>query len=190
MIVTLCSGEGRTFAAVTRVRGTLVTDMITNVAAAPVREKARSLGVTERCVPHISYASRREHEEAVFAELKMCKPFQMIFLLGYMRVLSLQFLNNLRAAWPQCSIVNLHPAPLSLYKGANGLVHALKIRAPLWGISVHEVTAKLDEGPLLAYRSLVVHPNDTFELLRERAHTQEVAAVLEAIDKLSRRQST
>lgn len=86
--------------------------------------------------------------------------------------------------------MNLHPAPLSLYKGANGLVHALKIRAPLWGISVHEVTAKLDEGPLLAYRSLVVHPNDTFELLRERAHTQEVAAVLEAIDKLSRRQST
>jgi len=187
MIVSLCSGEGRTFAAMTRVLGHLVTDMITNVENAPVRNKARTLGVKEHCIPHAAYPSRQAHEQALLAQLKLCEPFEIILLLGYMRVLSDDFLRQVRALWPRAEIANLHPAPLSPYKGAHGLLHALRNRAPLWGISVHQVTARLDEGPLLAYRTLPLYPTDSFETLRERAHPHEVSAVLESVDLLSRR---
>jgi phosphoribosylglycinamide formyltransferase-1 len=190
MIVTLCSGEGRTFAAITRVLGPLVTDMVTNVENAPVRNKARSLGVAEHCVPHAAFASRQAHEQGIIAQLQHCHPFKIILLLGYMRVLSEEFLKQMKNRWPDVVLANLHPAPLSQYKGARGLAYALQTRVPLWGISVHEVTARLDEGPLLAYRTLPVYPTDSFETLRERAHINEVSAVLESVDLLSRRLRT
>lgn len=187
MIVALCSGEGRTFEAVARVLGEQITDMITNVEQAPVRRKAKALGVKEHCIPHRSFSSREDHERALLSCLKECSPFKMIILLGYMRVLSADFLQAARKLWPDCTLINLHPAPLSLYKGAHGLVHALQMHAPLWGVSAHEVTPVLDSGPLLSFRTLPVFPTDTFERLRERAHPLEVCVVLEAIDHISRR---
>ncbi|MEN9530406.1 MAG: hypothetical protein RI932_2279 [Pseudomonadota bacterium] len=190
MIIALCSGEGTTFAATTRVLGTLVTDVITNVEDAPVRSKAHALGVREHCIPHAAFTSRNAHEHAIIEQLQKCQNVEIVLLLGYMRVLSADFLKQMRSLWPRVAIANLHPAPLSQYKGAQGLVHALRHRVPLWGISVHEVTEQLDEGPLLAYRTLPVFPTDTFQTLRERAHPYEVSAVLESVDLLSRRLRT
>ena len=190
MIVTLCSGEGRTFEAVRRLLGPLVTNMITNIEDAPVRIKARKLGVHEHCVPHAAFASRQAHEQAIIAQLQQCHPFKIILLLGYMRILSEEFLSQVKGLWPDVTIANLHPAPLTRYKGARGLAYALQTHVPLWGISVHEVTPRLDEGPLLAYRTLPVYPTDSFAALRERAHSQEVSAVLESVDLLSRRLRT
>lgn len=190
MIVALCSGEGRTFTAITRVLGTLVTDMITNVEDAPVRARARELGVNEHCVPQVAFKTRGAHEQAILAQLQQCAPFKMILLLGYMRVFSAEFLAQVSAQWPSAAIANLHPAPLSQYKGPQGLKYALDQRFPLWGISVHEVTPRLDEGPLLAERIFPIFPTDSFETLRERAHPLEVSAVLESVDLLSRRLCT
>jgi phosphoribosylglycinamide formyltransferase-1 len=190
MIVTLCSGEGRTFEAVTRVLGSQVTAMITNVESAPVRSKARALGVPELCIPHVQFNNRDSHESALLARIKELKPVRLLALLGYMRVLSPLFLDRFKELFPESTILNLHPAPLSQYKGARGLQFALRSRAPLWGISVHEVTHQLDAGPILAYRHLNVFPTDSFNTLRDRAHPLEVSAVLEAIDILTRRQPT
>jgi phosphoribosylglycinamide formyltransferase-1 len=190
MILTLCSGEGRTFEAVTRVLGEKVTGMLTNVESAPVRAKARALGVPECCIPHKQFTSREAHEAALLAHMKNSEPVQILALLGYMRILSPQFLDRFKEAFPDSKVINLHPAPLSQYKGPQGLQFALRSRAPRWGISVHEVTPELDAGPILAYRHLDVFPTDTFHHVRDRAHPLEVNAVLEAIDILTRRQPT
>ena len=187
MIVALCSGEGRTFDGVRRMLGHQVTHMITNVEKAPVLKKAQTLGVSSHCVPHSACASREQHEQLLLLQLKQCTPFKFILLLGYMRVLSAQFLQTVNSLWPECVMLNLHPAPLSLYKGAHGLRHAIRTRVPIWGISVHEVTSQLDNGPVIAYKPMPVYPTDTFEKIRERAHPIEVYAVLEAIDIISRR---
>lgn len=187
MIVALCSGQGRTFEAVARVLGAQLTDMICDVPAAAAIGRARTLGVRTHCVGRSEFPDRGSHERAVLKSLGDCQPFSIVALLGYMRILSPEFLGEIESKWPHTAIINLHPAPMSLYKGSKGLQHALERRFPHWGLSVHKVTPELDAGPLLAFRNLEVFPTDTFEILRERAHPLEVSAVLEAIDILTRR---
>lgn len=187
MIVALCSGQGRTFEGVARILGAQLTDMICDVPAAAAISRAHSLGVRARCVGRADFPDRRSHEQAVLRALDDCAPFSVIALLGYMRILTPDFLSQIEHKWPHCAVINLHPAPMSLYKGSKGLQHALERRFPHWGISVHKVTPELDAGPLLAFRNLEIFPTDTFEILRERAHPLEVSAVLEAIDILTRR---
>jgi phosphoribosylglycinamide formyltransferase-1 len=187
MIITLCSGEGTTLAAVAE-SGAPITDVITNVETAPVRMVARRHNIQDHAVPHINYSSREEHEAAVLNVLEYnCQPFRMILLLGYMRIFSEHFLTRVRHIWPTVLMANLHPAPLSLYKGAHGLNYALAKRFPLWGVSVHEVTPELDSGPVIASRPLAVRPTDTFASLRARARVQERDAVLESIQIIQRR---
>jgi phosphoribosylglycinamide formyltransferase-1 len=189
MIVALCSGQGRTFEAVVRILGSLVSDLICDRPDAHVLDRAQRLKIRSQCVPRQSYPDRASHEAAVIGALNNCSPFKVIALLGYMRVLSPDFLDLLKSKWPETEIINLHPAPLSLYKGAHGLKYAIQSHAPRWGVSVHRVVPELDSGPLLSYRHLEILPTDTFETLRERAHPLEVSAVLEAIDILTRRSS-
>lgn len=185
----MCSGQGRTFEAVVRILGHRVGDMICDRADAPVIRRAHTLGVRSHCIPRTDFDSRSAHEAAIIQALSSCSEFSVIALLGYMRVLSSGFLQQLALLWPKADIINLHPAPLSLYKGAHGLKYAIESRAPSWGISVHRVTPELDSGPLLSYRHLDVFPTDQFETLRERAHPLEVSAVLESIDCLTHRRS-
>ncbi|MEN9811172.1 MAG: hypothetical protein RLZZ488_2739 [Pseudomonadota bacterium] len=187
MIVALCSGQGRTFEAVARILGAQLSDMICDVPAAAVVGRAQSLGVRTHCVARSEFPDRGAHESAVLEALENCTPFSIVALLGYMRILSPNFLVAIKKNWPHSTIINLHPAPMSLYKGSKGLQHALDRRFPHWGLSVHKVTDELDAGPLLAFRNLEIFPTDTFEILRERAHPLEVSAVLEAIDILTRR---
>jgi phosphoribosylglycinamide formyltransferase-1 len=189
MIVALCSGQGRTFTALHRVLGERLSDLICDVPTAPVLQRAQELQVPAQCVSRNAFVTRAEHESAILAALGKCKPFAIVALLGYMRILSSEFLSKLQRQWPQAEIINLHPAPLSLYKGAHGLRHAIDCRAPRWGISVHRVTPELDAGPLLSYQTLEVRPTDAFETLRERAHPLEVTAVLDAINKLLKAES-
>jgi len=189
MIVAMCSGQGRTFEALVRFLGAHVTDIICDRPDAHVLQRAQTLNVPAHCVQRTKDMTRTAHETKILDTLSQCSPFTVIALLGYMRVLSAEFLNELQKRWPHARIINLHPAPLSLYKGAHGLRFALESRAPLWGISVHSVTPELDSGPLLAFRTLDIFPTDTFESLRERAHPLEVSAVLEALDILTQRRS-
>lgn len=190
MIIAMCSGQGRTFEAVARTLGPVVTDMICDKTDAPVLQRADALGVRAHLCVRNASVSRQDHEAAILEALQQCTPFSVIALLGYMRVLSSWFLEQVKARWPSVHIINLHPAPLSVYKGAHGLHTALAQRAPLWGISVHIVTPALDSGPLVAWRPLTVFPTDTLETLRERAHPLEVSAVLEALDILMHRSSS
>lgn len=187
MIIALCSGQGRTFEAVVRILGPHVSQLICDQVDAPVLRRAQQLGVPAQCIDRKAYPNRKAHELAVVQSLKDSAPFRIVALLGYMRILSGEFLDIFNELWPQAEIINLHPAPLSLYQGPHGLHHAVESRAPHWGVSVHKVIPELDAGPLLSYRPLDVFPTDSFETLRERAHPLEVSAVLEAIDKLTQR---
>jgi phosphoribosylglycinamide formyltransferase-1 len=187
MIIALCSGAGTTLAAVAE-RGAPISDVITNVETAPVRQVARKHNIRDHCVPHANFASRDEHEASILKVLEHnCQPFQMILLLGYMRIFSESFLSHVKRTWPAVFVANLHPAPLNLYKGAHGLNYALSKRFPLWGVTVHEVTPELDSGPVITFRTLTLRPTDTFTALRERAREQETEAVLESIQIIQRR---
>jgi len=97
-----------------------------------------------------------------------------IFLLGYMRILSAQFLLK----W-QKPVVNLHPSLLPKYRGLEAIRQAYEAGDPLVGVSLHEVVEELDSGPVILQRSLTRHPDENLESLTQRIHRLEHELVRE-----------
>lgn len=86
-----------------------------------------------------------------------------VALAGYMRLLSPEFINK----WAG-RIVNIHPSLLPKYKGLDTHTRALEAGDRAVGCSVHEVTAELDDGPVLGQIEVAVLPGDTAETLAAR----------------------
>ncbi len=134
---------------------------------APVVERARARIGGER-VRKFEGAAALESE--LLAECKKT-PSVVILCLGYMRILSADFLDQCRAP-----IFNSHPSLLPAFPGMDLRVHEQVFeKALLTGVSVHLVNEGLDAGPLVEVRSLPVDPGwDSVETLRARVREEEV----------------
>ena len=108
----------------------------------------------------------------------------LVVLAGYMRVLSGHFLQSLDELLPGHRIINLHPAHLDQYKGAQGWGAAVKSKCPRWGLSVHNVTPQLDSGELLWSEDFSVFPYEAESELRERIKKQENDFLVKCVSKL------
>ena len=80
-----------------------------------------------------------------------------------MSVLSASFIDRFEGR-----IINIHPSLLPDYKGLNTHARVLSDKRTEHGVSVHLVTAALDDGPLLAQVSLSVEADDTETSLSAR----------------------
>ena len=86
-------------------------------------------------------------------------------------------------------IINLHPSLLPKFggKGMYGMnVHKAVIEAKekISGITIHQVTVKVDEGKIIKQESCPVLENDTPERLAERIHELEYMYYPDAIESL------
>ncbi|OQW51311.1 MAG: hypothetical protein A4S09_10270 [Proteobacteria bacterium SG_bin7] len=72
-----------------------------------------------------------------------------IFLLGFMRILPSEFVN----LWEK-RMLNLHPSLLPDYPGLKSIERAFEARDNI-GVTVHEVTAEMDAGPIVLQRIAV-----------------------------------
>ena len=79
----------------------------------------------------------------------------IILLAGFMRVLSADFVAHFAGR-----IINIHPSLLPKYKGLDTHNRALAAGDTHHGVSVHLVTAGLDDGPLIAQASCPIVPTD------------------------------
>ncbi|WP_410176860.1 phosphoribosylglycinamide formyltransferase [Xanthomonas graminis] len=86
-----------------------------------------------------------------------------VCLLGFRSILSKNFVSK----WAE-KIINTHPSLLPSFKGLNTHQKALDSRVKIHGCSVHEVTEKLDQGPIVVQGVVPVLPGDDVEILRER----------------------
>jgi len=91
-----------------------------------------------------------------------------IFLLGFMRMLSPEFIQQ----WAK-PLLNLHPSLLPQYKGLQAIERAYQAKEERMGVTVHEVTAALDSGPILMQAELCRIPGESLEALTERIHQLE-----------------
>ena len=55
-------------------------------------------------------------------------------------------------------ILNLHNAPLPRYRGVSPINWALKNREPVHGVTLHEITPGIDDGPIVAQLTYPVYP--------------------------------
>lgn len=125
--------------------------------------KARAMGIDAAAVDHREFGKDRSAFEAVLhAKLEAAQP-DIICLAGFMRILTAEFI----AKW-EGRMLNIHPSLLPKYKGLHTHARALEAGDAEHGCTVHEVTAALDDGPILGQARMDVLDGDTPEILAAR----------------------
>ena len=137
--------------------------VLSNNPAAGGLTRAAARGVPTAAVDSRPFRGNRVAFEAALVEpLQEAAP-DIICLAGFLRVLTADFVKR----W-QGQMLNIHPSLLPKYRGLHTHARALAAGDDLHGCTVHEVTAELDEGPILGQARLPVTPGDTAESLAAR----------------------
>lgn len=132
-----------------------------NDLAAPGLALAAAEGIATFAHCHRGLA-RAAHDQ-IMTEAIRAHGADYVALAGYMRILGEDFV----AAW-QGRLLNIHPSLLPKYQGLHTHERALAAGDSHSGCSVHLVTAKLDDGPVLGQTAVAVLPGDTAETLAAR----------------------
>lgn len=142
--------------------------VLSNNADAGGLDKARARGVPVAVVDHRRHKGDRAAFEAELqAVLETAAP-DIICLAGFMRVLTEDFVSR----W-QGRMINIHPSILPAYRGLDTHARAIAAGETQAGCTVHEVTAALDDGPILGQARVPVLPDDTADTLAARVLAQE-----------------
>ncbi|SMO40350.1 phosphoribosylglycinamide formyltransferase [Ruegeria faecimaris] len=142
--------------------------VLSNDAGAGGLKKAADRGIATAAVDHRPFKGDRAAFEAeLLKPLEQAQP-DIVCLAGFMRVLTGDFVSRF-----QGRMLNIHPSLLPKYKGLNTHARAIAAGDIEHGCSVHEVTAALDDGPILGQARLNIEAGDTPETLAARVLTYE-----------------
>ena len=144
--------------------------VLANSADAGGLAKAAARGIPTAVVDHRPYKGDRAAFEAELARVLDAARPDILCLAGFMRVLTGGF-----TACYQGRMLNIHPSLLPKYRGLDTHARALAAGDAEHGCTVHEVTAALDDGPILGQARVKVLPGDTPETLAARVLVQEHA---------------
>ncbi|RLI23492.1 phosphoribosylglycinamide formyltransferase [Candidatus Bathyarchaeota archaeon] len=152
--------------------------VISNRRKAYILERARKHGI-EAIYISPKGLSREEYDRLVMEELDKRAPIDLILLIGYMRILSSEFVRRYR--W---RIMNIHPSLLPAFAGGMDLdVHkaVLDYGVKVTGCTLHFVDEGVDTGPIILQKPVKVDEDDTPETLKSKVQKAEQEIILEAI---------
>ncbi|MDF0594958.1 phosphoribosylglycinamide formyltransferase [Psychromarinibacter halotolerans] len=130
--------------------------------------KAADMGIETFAVDHRPFRGDRPAFEAALRErIDAARP-DILCLAGFMRILTAGFIQAYEGR-----MLNIHPSLLPKYKGLHTHERALEAGDAWHGCTVHEVTAELDDGPILGQARVPVEPGDTPDTLAARVLTME-----------------
>jgi phosphoribosylglycinamide formyltransferase-1 len=92
----------------------------------------------------------------------------LILLSGFMKILPKDFTDKFYG-----KIINLHPSLLPKFKGLDTYKKVLASKEKYHGASVHFVTSKLDDGPVIIQGKTEILKNDSEDTLKDRVHKIE-----------------
>jgi methionyl-tRNA formyltransferase len=109
-------------------------------------------------VPYVESGDYRELPELEDGAL------DLVFSCFYDRIIGDDFIRR-------CGrILNLHNGPLPRYRGVSPINWALKNRERSHGVTIHEITAGIDDGPIVSQAMYSIHPEvDEVEDVYRRA---------------------
>ena len=142
--------------------------VLANDADAGGLKKAAEMGVPTAVVDHRPFQGDREAFQAALNEKLDAANPDILCLAGFMRVLTESFV----APW-EGRMLNIHPSLLPKYKGLHTHARALEAGDTEHGCTVHLVTPKLDDGPILGQARVPVLDGDTPDTLAARVLKQE-----------------
>jgi formyltetrahydrofolate-dependent phosphoribosylglycinamide formyltransferase len=158
--------------------------VISNRPEAEGLATAAAMGFETLALPHRAYGDRESFDSALTAALR-AHGVDLVVLAGFMRILTPGFIQ----AW-EGRILNIHPSLLPKYQGLDTHARALAAGDSEAGCTVHVVTERLDDGPILAQARVPILPDDTSESLAARVllaeHGLYPAAVADYARRLAR----
>lgn len=89
-------------------------------------------------------------------------------------------------AIPRHGWLNIHPSKLPQYRGPEPVYWTIYEGQTETGITLHRAVPRFDAGPILAQRTVAVHPDDTAGTLTRRLCAAGIEALSEAVDRLLR----
>ncbi|HYP39206.1 MAG TPA: phosphoribosylglycinamide formyltransferase [Chloroflexia bacterium] len=150
--------------------------VVCNHADAQAVTKAKSANVPVRVYELNDYPSRLAKQRAIAHDLAGAGA-ELIVCAGWDRVLKPEFVEQFEGR-----IINVHPSLLPAFGGGlHAIEEALSYGVKVAGCTVHFVTEKVDEGPIISQAAVPVLPDDTAETLAERIHPEEHRLLVEAI---------
>ena len=130
--------------------------------------KAQAAGIATAAVDHRAYGKDRAGFEAeLLRHIEAAEP-DILCLAGFMRVLTPAFVARFEGR-----MLNIHPSLLPKYPGLHTHQRAIDAGDAEAGCTVHEVTAVLDDGPILGQARVPVLPGDSADTLAGRVLVQE-----------------
>jgi len=186
-IVILISGAGSNMEAIIRTAqndnwtdllGARVAAVISNKADASGLALAQALGVATEVLDHRGFESREAFDAALQARIDAHSP-ALVVLAGFMRILTPGFVAHYAGR-----LVNIHPSLLPAFTGLDTHRRAIEAGCQVAGATVHQVTAELDHGQILAQAVVPVLPGDSPEALAARVLEQEHLLYPQAVHDL------
>lgn len=160
-------GEGRLDATIALV--------ISNRPEAAGLMRAREAGIPTTVLLPRDYPDREGFDAAVASVLLRAK-VSLICLAGFMRLIGKPILD----AFPN-RILNIHPSLLPSFPGLDAQRQAIAHGVQVSGVTVHLVTAGLDDGPIVAQRAVPVLAGDSADSLAARILVEEHRIYPEAV---------
>ncbi|MCX4749517.1 phosphoribosylglycinamide formyltransferase [Kitasatospora sp. NBC_01287] len=159
--------------------------VISNNSGSGALAHAAELGIGQA---HLSGRTHPEADELDRAMLELLRAHgvDLVVTAGYLKKVGPAVLDACAGR-----VINVHPALLPRH-GGPGMhgrhVHESVLAAGdlVSGASVHQVTARYDEGPVIARREVPVLPGDTVESLAERVLAAEHTLLPETVRTLAR----
>ena len=162
--------------------GAKVAAVISNKAVADGLVFAQQHGIATEVLDHKTFESRDAFDAALIAVIDRFEPPGkpvLVVLAGFMRILTPGFVARYEGR-----LLNIHPSLLPAFAGLHTHQRALDAGCKVAGATVHQVTADLDHGPILAQAVVPVLPADTADTLAARVLTQEHLIYPRAIAEL------
>lgn len=156
-----------------------VAVVISNNERAPALTRAARHGVPSVFLDPRFAADAPDPREAYDRQLlEQLKRYEVEFVIlaGYMKIVTPVLIRAY--AW---RMMNVHPSLLPSFPGLNAQRQALNHGVKVAGCTVHFVTERVDEGPIILQRAVPVHEDDTVDALSDRILKEEHRLLPEAI---------
>jgi phosphoribosylglycinamide formyltransferase 1 len=170
-IAVLVSGSGTNLQAIldgVHGRGGIVVDVVvSNTAGARALDRAGEAGVQTAVFDVAEYPDRAERDRAMAGYLKE-RGVRLVVLAGYMHLLDGVFLDEFPNA-----VINVHPALLPAFPGANPVRDQIAYGAKVSGVTVHFVDDGVDTGPIILQEAVTLpYTRDQEEILTALHRTE------------------
>lgn len=184
-IAIFASGNGSNFQAIVKaikkgkISSAQVQLLVCDKPGAFVLKRAKKAGIKSLLVELSDFKTKDEYEQKILKELKK-ENIELIVLAGYMKIVG----NCLLEAFPN-RIINIHPALLPSFKGAQAIKEAFEYGVKVTGVTVHFVDKDVDHGPIIIQKEVKIEKDDTLESLEAKIHKIEHKIYPECIKLIS-----